>query len=236
LFIVGENFYAGRVNIKITQKGRQLKDITQIEKATEGNYRSNDVTSPPASNGGLSNNNIPQNGAVVNTHSMQGGKDYSQNALLGKEYFTGDAMTQEARARWMGTPSVADGDTSLGEGGYGADAAMRGVGVTPSADGYTSSVTANAATPSPQGEGKGVPMSEAQVMERALQLTAEGKRKATAADFDRILQELGDDPPPLRTLGRFFRKFLLDCQKLYKYTAKMYIYHTYFPTLFARRL
>ena len=80
------------------------------------------------------------------------------------------------------------------------------------------------------------PMGEAQVMERALQLTAEGKRKATAADFDRILQELGDDPPPLRTLGRFFRKFLLDCQKLYKYTAKMYIYHTYFPTLFARRL
>jgi len=52
----------------------------------------------------------------------------AQNALLGKEYFTGDAMTPEARVRWMGTPSVADGDTSLGEGGYGADAAMRGVG------------------------------------------------------------------------------------------------------------
>ena len=48
----------------------------------------------------------------------------TQNALL-QGGFTGDAMTPEARARWMGTPSVADGDTSLGEGGYAADAAMR---------------------------------------------------------------------------------------------------------------
>ena len=55
-----------------------------------------------------------------------------------------------------GTPSVADGDTSLGEGGYGADAAMRGVG---DAAPYRS-VTA--------------PTGDAQVVERASQLTAEG--------------------------------------------------------------
>ena len=158
-------------------------------------------------------NIIRKSSAVVNTHSMQGGENYSQNALLQGKKFTGDAMTPEARARWMGaaaegkqSPSHGDAVTApFTQGGRAADAAN-------------------------------VPMSEAQVVERALQLTAEGKRKATAADFDGILQELGDDPPPLRTLGRFFRKFLLDCQKLYKYTAKKYIYHTYFPTLFARRL
>lgn len=73
-----------------------------------------------------------------------------------------------------GTPSVADGDTSLGEGGYGADAAMRGVG---DAAPYRSATA---------------PMGDVQVVERASQLTAEGKRKATAADFDGILQELGE--------------------------------------------
>ena len=33
----------------------------------------------------VSNTNIPQPTPVVNTQSMQGGEDYSQNALLGKE-------------------------------------------------------------------------------------------------------------------------------------------------------
>ena len=58
------------------------------------------------------------------------------------------------------TPSVAGGDTCLGEGGYG---------------------TATA------------PMSEAQVVERASQMTAEGKQKASATTFEGILQELGEE-------------------------------------------
>ena len=47
------------------------------------------------------------------------------------------------------------------------------------------------------------PMGEAQVVERASQLTAEGKRKATAADFDGILQELGEVETLLAGIGLY---------------------------------
>ncbi|MBQ9841627.1 MAG: hypothetical protein IJO42_00780 [Clostridia bacterium] len=50
------------------------------------------------------------------------------------------------------------------------------------------------------------PMGDVQVVERALQLTAEGKRKATAADFDGILQELGEE----ETLKRLYNSQQFD--------------------------
>ena len=147
-----------------------------------------DVTAAKSNSNAQPNTTVAQNAEGVNTQSMQGGENYSQNALLGKEYFTGDAMTPEARARWMGTPSAADGRVTL------------------SADGYTSSVTADAVTPSPQGEGSMAPMSEAQVVERAVQMTAEGKQKASATTFEGILQELGEE----ETLKRLYNSQQFD--------------------------
>ena len=190
LFSVGGSLYCGQINIKITDRGRQLKDVTQIRKATEGDYRSNDGVSPPISNGGLSNTTVAQNAGGVNTHSMQEGGGYTQNAYLPEDPFVD---------RMGGTPSVTDD------------------GETPSADGYTSSVTADAATPfrsprngpsfvgtptfspaiggnRPQGEGHGAAqVDEAAVLESAVRSQLQGRAVAQGRDIDTIAAEIGED-------------------------------------------
>ncbi len=89
-----------------------------------------------------SNTTVTQNAGGVNTHSMQNGGGNTQSAYISEDQFVD---------RMGGTPSV----TANG-------------GVTPSADGYTSS-TAYGGPPSPQGEGLGaVQVDEGAVLERAV--------------------------------------------------------------------
>ena len=70
LFEVGGRMYTGTVNVMVTDRGRLLRDITQIKEIAKGDYPSSEI-SEQVSQGDLSDTTIPQNGSGVNTQYMQ---------------------------------------------------------------------------------------------------------------------------------------------------------------------
>ena len=141
-----------------------------------------DGTSPDATSKNVgaipSNNNVAQSGTVVNTQSMQERADYSSNASLGE-----NASLQNRSTTNETIPPSADADTSL----YTREAFGNDTGGNRNNTGGNRNNTAGNRN-NTAGNGN-----DAQVVERALQLTAEGKRKATATDLDGITAELGEE-------------------------------------------
>ena len=87
LFRVGGVLYQGQINIAITKFGRQLKDVTKSKKVAMGTNGSSENNTLPVSHDNFSNTTVAQNADGVNTHSMQDGGGYTQNAFLPADPF-----------------------------------------------------------------------------------------------------------------------------------------------------
>lgn len=89
LFKVGDELYQGMINIEVTERGRVLKDITQISVADEkqraalSDYRSIKQGSTPVSQSN-SNTSVSQETSDVNTQYMQNGTENAQTTASGR--------------------------------------------------------------------------------------------------------------------------------------------------------
>lgn len=87
LFKVGDELYQGTINIEVTERGRVLKDITQISAADEkqraalSDYRSIKQGSTPVSQSN-SDTSVSQETSDVNTQYMQNGTENAQHSYL----------------------------------------------------------------------------------------------------------------------------------------------------------
>ena len=104
LFKVGDELYQGMINIEVTERGRVLKDITQISVADEkqraalSDYRSIKQGSTPVSQSN-SDTSVSQETSDVNTQYMQNGTKNAQRSYLPDELSAREQETDSSKAR-----------------------------------------------------------------------------------------------------------------------------------------
>lgn len=104
LFKVGDELYQGMINIEVTERGRVLKDITQISIADEkqraalSDYRSIKQGSTPVSQSN-SDTSVSQETSDVNTQYMQNGTKNAQRSYLPDELSAREQETDSSKAR-----------------------------------------------------------------------------------------------------------------------------------------
>lgn len=104
LFKVGDELYQGTINIEVTERGRVLKDITQISAADEkqraalSDYRSIKQGSTPVSQSN-SDISVSQETSDVNTQYMQNGTDNAQRSYLPDDLSAREQETDSSKAR-----------------------------------------------------------------------------------------------------------------------------------------
>lgn len=104
LFKVGDELYQGMINIEVTERGRVLKDITQISVADEkqraalSDYRSIKQGSTPVSQSNP-DTSVSQETSDVNTQYMQNGTENAQRAYLPDDLSAREQETDSSKAR-----------------------------------------------------------------------------------------------------------------------------------------
>ncbi len=181
-----------------------LYDLTQ--KLRDTAHRINGVGRPVGDTlkSDISNPSVTDVTPVVKTQSMQEGAGISargsQNGVQGA-LLSPESMEAVDNGTWRE-----------------ARASQNAEGVTPSADDYTSSVTADAATPSPQGEGfEAVQVDEAAVLETAVRSQLQGRKQVDVSalrkanrngemhyDTDAVIDQLGAELGEAELLKRMY--------------------------------
>lgn len=104
LFKVGDELYQGMINIEVTERGRVLKDITQISVADEkqraalSDYRSIKQGSTPVSQSN-SDTSVSQETSDVNTQYMQNGTENAQRSYLPDDLSAREQEMDSSKAR-----------------------------------------------------------------------------------------------------------------------------------------